>query len=113
MNFSGGNQQKIVLAREFKLKPLLLIAAQPARGLDVGATEFVHRQLVQFAQEGNGILLISTELEEILSLSHRFAAIYEGELVGILENEGVLDLGEIGLMMAGSKHLPNHAQVTI
>ena len=113
MNFSGGNQQKVVLAREFELKPLLLIAAQPTRGLDVGATEFVHRQLAQFAREGNGILLISTEMEEILSLSHRIAAIYEGELVGILENEGALDLGEIGLMMAGSKHLSNHAQVTI
>ncbi len=111
LNFSGGNQQKIVLAREFELKPVLLIAAQPTRGLDVGATEFVHRQLVQFAREGNAILLISTELEEVLSLSHRFAVIYEGELVGTLENEGTLDLGEIGLMMAGSKRLLARAQL--
>jgi len=105
MNYSGGNQQKIVLAREFQLKPLLLIAAQPTRGLDIGATEFVRRQLVEFAEEGNGVLLVSTDLEEILSLSQRFAVMYEGEVVGTVENNGSIDLGEIGLMMAGSKRL--------
>ena len=103
IHYSGGNQQKIVLAREFGLNPILLIAAQPTRGLDVGATEFVHHRLIQFAREGNAVLLISTELEEIFSLSHRFAVIYEGELVGLLENREPIDIEEIGLMMAGSK----------
>ncbi len=105
MNYSGGNQQKIVLAREFQLKPLLLVAAQPTRGLDIGATDFVHRQLVEFAEQGNGVLLISTDLDEILCLSQRFAVMYEGEIVGTVENKGPIDLGEIGLMMAGSKRL--------
>lgn len=105
MHYSGGNQQKIVLAREFQLKPLLLIAAQPTRGLDVGATEFVHRQLVEFADQGNAVLLISTDLDEILSLSQRFAVMYEGEVVGTIEKKGPIDLEEIGLMMAGSKRL--------
>jgi simple sugar transport system ATP-binding protein len=110
MTYSGGNQQKIVLAREFQLQPLLLVAAQPTRGLDVGATEFVHQQLVEFAEEGNGVLLISTDLEEILSLTQRFAVMYEGEVVGTVGNKGPIDLGEIGLMMAGSKRLHNSEQ---
>ena len=104
-NFSGGNQQKIVLAREFGLQPVLLVAAQPTRGLDVGAIEFVHGQILEFAELGNAVLLISTELEEILSLSHRFAIIYEGELVGMIKNTGQIDLGEIGLMMAGARRM--------
>ena len=104
-NYSGGNQQKIVLAREFESHPHLLIAAQPTRGLDVGSIEFVHGQIVNYASMGNGVLLISTELEEILKLCHRLAVIYEGELVGTIENRSDLDLAEIGLMMAGSKRL--------
>jgi simple sugar transport system ATP-binding protein len=107
--YSGGNQQKIVLAREFGLNPHLLIAAQPTRGLDVGSIEFVHGQIVNYARMGNGVLLISTELEEILKLSHRFAVIYEGELVGTIENRSNLDMAEIGLMMAGSKRQCGHA----
>ena len=104
-SYSGGNQQKIVLAREFGSNPHLLVAAQPTRGLDVGSIEFVHDQIEKFAKMGNGVLLISTELEEILTLAHRFAVIYEGELVGTIENRPNLDLAEIGLMMAGSKRL--------
>jgi len=102
-NYSGGNQQKVVLAREFGLNPVLLIAAQPTRGLDVGAIEYVHGQLMGFARQGNSILLISTELEEIISLSHRFAVIYEGELMGVVDCEDPIDLKAIGLMMTGSK----------
>lgn len=104
-NLSGGNQQKIVLGREFGLKPALLIAAQPTRGLDVGAVEFVHGQILAFAEHGNAVLLISTELEEIFALSHRFAIIYEGELAGVIENGNEIDVEEIGLMMAGSKRI--------
>ena len=79
---SGGNQQKVVLAREIDRDPKVLIAAQPTRGLDVGAIEFVHRRLVEERDEGRGILLVSLELEEILSLSDRILVMYEGEIVG-------------------------------
>ena len=75
---SGGNQQKVVLAREIDRDPKVLIAAQPTRGLDVGAIEFVHRRLVEERDEGRGILLVSLELEEILSLSDRILVVYEG-----------------------------------
>ena len=79
---SGGNQQKVVAAREISRDPKVLIAAQPTRGLDVGAIEYLHRRLVEERDEGRGILLVSLELEEILSLSDRILVIYEGELVG-------------------------------
>src|SRR5207247_5128944 len=79
---SGGNQQKVVLAREIDRDPKVLIAAQPTRGLDVGAIEFVHRRLVEERDEGRAILLISLELDEILSLSDRILVIYEGEIAG-------------------------------
>ncbi len=82
---SGGNQQKLVLAREIDRNPRVLIAAQPTRGLDVGAIEFVHRRLVAERDEGRGILLVSLELEEILSLSDRILVIYEGKIVGELD----------------------------
>jgi ABC-type uncharacterized transport system ATPase subunit len=78
---SGGNQQKVVLAREIGRDPSVLLAAQPTRGLDVGAIEFVHRQLVEARERGKGVLLISLELEEILSLSDRILVIYEGAIV--------------------------------
>ena len=79
---SGGNQQKVVLAREIDRDPRVLIAAQPTRGLDVGAIEFVHRRLVEERDEGRAILLVSLELDEILSLSDRILVIYEGQIVG-------------------------------
>jgi simple sugar transport system ATP-binding protein len=78
---SGGNQQKVVLAREIGRDPSVLLAAQPTRGLDVGAIEFVHRQLVEARERGKGVLLLSLELEEILSLSDRILVIYEGAIV--------------------------------
>jgi general nucleoside transport system ATP-binding protein len=71
----------------------------------VGAVEFVHGQILAFAEHGNAVLLISTELEEIFALTHRFAIIYEGELVGVIENGNEIDVEEIGLMMAGSKRI--------
>ncbi|THB72160.1 MAG: ABC transporter ATP-binding protein [Desulfobulbaceae bacterium] len=97
---SGGNQQKMIIAREVSNDPELLIAAQPTRGLDVGAIEYVHQSLVEQRDAGKGVLLISFELDEIINVSDRIAVIYEGEIVGILDAEGV-DEKSVGLMMAG------------
>jgi simple sugar transport system ATP-binding protein len=99
-NLSGGNQQKVVLAREFSENPVLLIAAQPTRGLDVGAAEFVHERLVQKRDDGTAILLVSAELDEILALSDRIAVMYEGEIMRIFD-AGEADEEEIGLLMTG------------
>jgi simple sugar transport system ATP-binding protein len=79
---SGGNQQKLVLARELDTSPKLLIASQPTRGLDVGAIEFVWRQILNQKEEGRGVLLISAELDEIYALSDRIVTIYEGRITG-------------------------------
>jgi ABC-type uncharacterized transport system ATPase subunit len=100
-NLSGGNQQKVVLGREISRNPELLIAMHPARGLDVGATEYVHKKIIEARDEGKGVLLISTELDEILALSDRIAVIYEGEIMGIVTPE--VPLHELGLMMAGTR----------
>jgi simple sugar transport system ATP-binding protein len=97
---SGGNQQKVVLAREVERDPAVLIAAQPTRGLDVGAIEFVHRRLVEERDEGRAILLISFELEEILSLSDRILVIYEGRIVG--EYPPTVTAEELGIAMIGA-----------
>jgi len=98
---SGGNQQKGIIARETEREPKLLIAAQPTRGLDIGAIEFVHTQLVESRNRGNAVLLVSFELDEILRLSDRIAVIYEGRIVGELLPQHTNDR-ELGLMMAGS-----------
>ena len=98
---SGGNQQKLVAAREIARDPKVLIAAQPTRGLDVGAIEYLHRRLVQERNEGRAILLVSLELEEILSLSDRILVVYEGEIVG--EHTGEVSEDEIGLEMLGGR----------
>ena len=98
---SGGNQQKLVAAREIARDPKVLIAAQPTRGLDVGAIEYLHRRLVAERDEGRGILLISLELEEVMSLSDRILVIYEGQIVG--EHTGEVSEQEIGLEMLGAK----------
>jgi ABC-type uncharacterized transport system ATPase subunit len=99
---SGGNAQKMILARELDRNPQVLLAAQPTRGLDVSAIEYVHRQLIEQRDAGVAILLISTELDEILALSDRIAVIYEGQIVDVVD-AGAADVSEIGLMMAGSK----------
>ena len=96
---SGGNQQKVVLAREIDRDPKVLIAAQPTRGLDVGAIEFVHRRLVEERDEGRGVLLVSLELEEILSLSDRILVMYEGEIVGEFPPSATEE--ELGIAMTG------------
>jgi general nucleoside transport system ATP-binding protein len=96
---SGGNQQKVVVAREVSRDPRVLIAAQPTRGLDVGAIEFVHRRLVEERDEGRAILLVSLELEEILSLSDRVLVLYEGRVVG--EFPPTVSQEELGFAMIG------------
>lgn len=98
---SGGNLQKLLLARVLVNEPEILIAPQPTRGLDVGATEYVHNQLLQQRQRGAGVLLISEDLDEILALSDRIAVIYEGEIVGILPVQKA-DVELLGLMMSGA-----------
>lgn len=101
---SGGNIQKVVLARELDLQPEILIAAQPTRGVDIGAIEYIRKQLVDLRDEGKAILLISAELEEILSLSDRIIVMYEGEIVGIFRPEHTTE-EELGLYMAGVKRM--------
>jgi simple sugar transport system ATP-binding protein len=101
---SGGNQQKVVLAREIARDPKVLIAAQPTRGLDVGAIEYLHRRIVTERDEGRAVLLVSLELEEILSLSDRILVIYEGEIVG--EHTSDVSEQEIGLEMLGGRERP-------
>jgi simple sugar transport system ATP-binding protein len=96
---SGGNQQKVVLAREIDGDPKVLIAAQPTRGLDVGAIEFVHRRLVEQRDAGRAVFLVSLELEEILSLSDRILVIYEGKIVGEFPPTATEE--ELGFAMTG------------
>ena len=100
-SLSGGNQQKVVIAREISADPKVIIAAQPTRGLDVGAIEFVHRRLVGERDEGRGILLVSFELDEILSLSDRILVLYEGRIVG--EYDPSVSEHELGIAMTGGR----------
>mgnify|MGYP000196699531 FL=1 len=99
-NFSGGNQQKIVLAREISTQPKLLLVGQPTRGVDIGAIEFIHKQLIALRNEGCAILLVSVELDEIMSLSDRILVMNNGQMVGELAREEA-DEQQLGLMMAG------------
>ncbi len=99
-NLSGGNIQKLIMARELSREPRLLIAAQPTRGVDIGATEFIHQRLLEQRAAGKAILLISEDLDEIRILSDRIAVMYEGRVIGIVErNHATVE--QIGLMMAG------------
>jgi general nucleoside transport system ATP-binding protein len=100
-SLSGGNQQKVVIAREVSRDPHVLIAAQPTRGLDVGAIEFVHRRLVEQRDAGKAVLLVSLELEEVLSLSDRILVLYEGQIVGEFPPD--VSEEEVGIAMTGGK----------
>ncbi|ACL69634.1 ABC transporter ATP-binding protein [Halothermothrix orenii] len=100
-SLSGGNQQKVIIAREFNREHDLLIAAQPTRGVDVGAIEFIHKQIIEQRDSGKAVLLISLELDEILSLSDRIAVIYEGEIVDILDPDEATE-EKLGMLMAGA-----------
>jgi len=101
-NLSGGNQQKLIVAREFSRPIRLLIAAQPTRGLDVGSVEYIHQQLVRKRDDGVAVLLVSAELDEIMALSDRIAVMYEGRIVGSMDADKVTR-EELGLMMAGAR----------
>ena len=98
---SGGNQQKLIVAREFDINPRLVLVAQPTRGVDIGATEFIHRKVIELRDAGAAILLVSAELDEVLSLSDRVLVIYEGRIVGEVDPKTVTE-EEIGLMMTGA-----------
>ncbi len=101
---SGGNQQKLIIGREFDLKPKLLLVAQPTRGVDIGAIEFIHRKLIELRDAGAAVLLVSAELEEVLSLADRALVIYRGRIFGEFDPSQA-DREEIGLMMACGKTL--------
>ena len=101
-HMSGGNQQKVIIARELDRDPDIVIAVQPTRGLDVGAIEYIHKQLINQRDNGKAVLLVSFELDEVMDLSDRILVMYEGEIVADLDPKG-LSVQELGLYMAGSK----------
>ena len=108
---SGGNQQKLVVAREFDGELRLLVLDQPTRGLDVGSIEFIHRQTIAKRDAGTAVLLVSAELDEVLELSDRIGVMYRGELVAILDGP-TAEREEVGLLMAtggGRRHDPVEA----
>jgi len=97
---SGGNQQKLIVAREITKDPDLLIASQPTRGLDVGAIEYIHKRIVEERDRGKAVLLVSLELDEILSLSDRIAVIYDGKIVAVMDRKDATE-NKLGILMAG------------
>jgi len=108
-SMSGGNQQKAIIAREIDREPALLIAVQPTRGLDVGAIEYIHKQIVEQRNKGKAVLLVSLEMDEVLDVSDRILVMYEGEIVGELDPKKTTP-EEMGLFMAGAKReeVPNY-----
>ena len=103
-SMSGGNQQKAIIAREIDREKPLIVAVQPTRGLDVGAIEYIHKQLVAERDKGKAVLLVSLELDEVMSLSDRILVMYEGEIVGELDPK-TTTVQELGLYMAGAKRM--------
>ena len=101
-SMSGGNQQKAIIAREIDRDPKLLVAVQPTRGLDVGAIEYIHSQLVAERDKGKAVLLVSLELDEVMNLSDRILVMYEGEIVGEFDPK-TTTVQELGLYMAGAR----------
>ena len=101
-SMSGGNQQKAIIAREIDKDPKLLVAVQPTRGLDVGAIEYIHRQIVAERDKGKAVLLVSLELDEVMNLSDRILVMYEGQIVGELDPKQTT-VQELGLYMSGAK----------
>ncbi|MDZ7850657.1 MAG: ABC transporter ATP-binding protein [Halodesulfurarchaeum sp.] len=102
VSLSGGNQQKFIVGREFQRNPRLMMATHPTRGVDVGSTEYIHDRLVELREEGTGVLLVSSKLDEVQALSDRLAVMYEGELVAVVDPDAVSD-EELGLLMAGEE----------
>jgi simple sugar transport system ATP-binding protein len=107
-NFSGGNQQKLVIAREVEKNPDVLLIGQPTRGVDIGAIEFIHKQVIAMRDAGKAVLLVSVELDEILSLSDRILVMFDGAIVGEV-SAAQADEKTLGLMMANI--IPEHLQV--
>ncbi|HNY84510.1 MAG TPA: heme ABC transporter ATP-binding protein, partial [Anaerolineaceae bacterium] len=101
-DLSGGNQQKVIVARELSRDVSVVIANQPTRGLDVGSIEYIHKTLIRLRDEGAAVLVISSELDEIMSLSDRIAVMYRGEIVDVVDAKQTTR-EELGLLMAGSK----------
>ena len=108
-SMSGGNQQKAIIAREVDRDLPLIVAVQPTRGLDVGAIEYIHSQLVAERDKGKAVLLVSLELDEVMSLSDRILVMYEGEIVGELDPKATT-VQELGLYMAGAKRMGKEAE---
>jgi simple sugar transport system ATP-binding protein len=103
-SLSGGNAQKVILARELSRNPSVLLAAQPTRGVDIGATEYIRDLIIQQKADGTATLLISEDLDEILALSDRIAVIFHGEIMGIVDHDEATP-EKLGLMMAGEASL--------
>ena len=103
-SMSGGNQQKAIIGRELSRNHDLLIAVQPTRGLDVGAIEYIHKQIIAERDEGKAVLLISLELDEVMTLSDRILVMYEGEIVGEFDPKQIT-VNELGLYMSGAKRM--------
>ena len=99
-SLSGGNAKKVILAREISRQPVVLIASQPTRGVDIGATEYIHERIIEQREAGTATLLISEDLDEIFALSDRIAVIFHGEIMGVVDRKDAT-LRSIGLMMAG------------
>ncbi|MCB1350321.1 MAG: heme ABC transporter ATP-binding protein, partial [Maritimibacter sp.] len=100
---SGGNQQKMVVARELERETRLVVASQPTRGVDVGSIEYIHKRLVMSRDEGDGVLIVSSELDEIMGLSDRILVMFEGRIVAEFDNTGGrADRNQVGLAMAGA-----------
>ena len=104
-SLSGGNQQKLVVARELDKNPKLLFAVHPTRGVDIGATNFIHEQIVAARDRGCAVVLVSTELDEIMALSDRIGVIYEGVILGEMDRADA-NYERLGLLMAGKKETP-------
>ena len=99
---SGGNQQKVIIAREMSAEPIMLLASQPTRGVDIGATEFIYRQIVQAKLKGKAVLLVSADLDEILALSDRICVMYKGQIVHeVARNDATKE--QIGFYMMGAR----------
>ena len=111
-SMSGGNQQKAIIARELDRDADLIVAVQPTRGLDVGAIEYIHGQLIAERDRDKAILLVSLEMEEVMGLSDRILVMYEGEIVGELDPNKT-DAQELGLYMSGAKRNQNGGEVNV
>ena len=108
-SLSGGNAQKVIIAREFSNDPKVLFAAQPTRGVDIGATEFIHKELLELRDCGKAIFLISSELTEVKGLTDRIIVMYDGEIVGECVSDEV-SFNELGLERSGAKRMDRTSQ---